>query len=504
MAEISIIGAGIGGLSAGIFLQRSGHNVTIYEQSATSGGNLIGWKRKEHTIDNCIHWLTGTNPLTKTFKLWQQIGAFNKNELYSAEYLYKCELNGQTVALYYDLDRTLDQMLKLSPVDRDEILSFTSAVKKVSILTGTVKSKNGGGDIIGDFINKIYAIPCLIKYYKLDLYELAQKFKHPLLQKFFTDYIDGCFGALALIITASTFCSGNGALPYGGSPKMAKNVTQKFLDLGGKIVYNKKATSVKYNKNKIESLTLSDGEQIKSDYFIFTGDPFIIYNEILNKKMPTALLKRYKNLKFQRFSAIHTAFSVDVTDLPFKGTYITTTPKKYANLINETRIKLKEYSYEPSFAPNGKTVIQTITFCNQGLARYYINLAKNKPQYNALKNKYSQAVKECIEQIFPTLKGKISLLDCWTPYTYYRYTGAKLGEFMSFTLPPKTLPKDLSNKVLGVKNAVIASQWLTVPGGLPNALNMGYKAFKTITLKERLKNIFALNGIKTAKSKVTN
>ena len=121
-----------------------------------------------------------------------------------------------------------------------------------------------------------------------------------------------------------------------------------------------------------------------------------------------------------------------------------------------------------------------------------------------MKDKYSQAVKECIEQIFPTLKCKISLLDCWTPYTYYRYTGAKLGEFMSFTLPPKTLPKDLSNKVLGVKNAVIASQWLTVPGGLPNALNMGYKAFKTITLKERLKNIFALNGIKTAKSKVTN
>ena len=56
---------------------------------------------------------------------------------------------------------------------------------------------------------------------------------------------------------------------------------------------------------------------------------------------------------------------------------------------------------------------------------------------------------------------------------------------MSFTLPEKFIPITLKNTVKGVKNAVIASQWLTVPGGLPNALNVGINACNTVI---KLKN----------------
>ena len=75
LAKIIIIGAGVSGLSAGIYAQMHGHNATIYERHFKAGGNLTGWDRCGYHIDNCIHWLTGTNPVTKLYKTWESLGA---------------------------------------------------------------------------------------------------------------------------------------------------------------------------------------------------------------------------------------------------------------------------------------------------------------------------------------------------------------------------------------------------------------------------------------------
>ena len=70
LAKIIIIGAGVSGLSAGIYAQMNGHNATIYERHFKAGGNLTGWDRCGYHIDNCIHWLTGTNPATELYRTW--------------------------------------------------------------------------------------------------------------------------------------------------------------------------------------------------------------------------------------------------------------------------------------------------------------------------------------------------------------------------------------------------------------------------------------------------
>ena len=57
--KVAIIGGGVAGLTAGIYLQKDGFNVEIFEKCGVVGGNLTGWKRNGYQIDNCIHWLTG-------------------------------------------------------------------------------------------------------------------------------------------------------------------------------------------------------------------------------------------------------------------------------------------------------------------------------------------------------------------------------------------------------------------------------------------------------------
>ena len=81
MAKILIIGGGVAGLSAGIYAQMNGHQATICERQKNTGGNLTGWQRGEYHIDNCIHWLTGTNPATDTYKIWKDLGALGNVDI---------------------------------------------------------------------------------------------------------------------------------------------------------------------------------------------------------------------------------------------------------------------------------------------------------------------------------------------------------------------------------------------------------------------------------------
>ena len=75
--KIAIIGGGVAGLSAGIYGQRAGYETTIYEKNSVLGGSLSGWYRNGYAIDNCLHWLTGTEEDTPTNLLWKDLGVLN-------------------------------------------------------------------------------------------------------------------------------------------------------------------------------------------------------------------------------------------------------------------------------------------------------------------------------------------------------------------------------------------------------------------------------------------
>ena len=131
MAKIVIIGGGVAGLSAGIYAQRQGHQAIVCEQHTTAGGNLTGWQRGDYHIDNCIHWLTGTNPATDTYKLWVELGVLGGDvEIYQGESLYTCEYDGQQLSLWKDLDRLRRELLKISPEDEEETEEDSTEIDK--------------------------------------------------------------------------------------------------------------------------------------------------------------------------------------------------------------------------------------------------------------------------------------------------------------------------------------------------------------------------------------
>lgn len=473
MANVVIIGAGVSGLAAGIYAQMRGHNAIICEKHFRSGGNLTGWQRGEYHIDNCIHWLTGTNKKSATYNTWVELGALGDGiEVYQGESLYTCALGRDSVSLYRDIEKLRNEMLRISPKDRKETERFIRAIKTVMELS------------CGEGVKRYLSAPTLLYYNNLSTGELSRRFKHPLLREFFVSIMGEYFGAIALIFVFATYCSGNGGLPRGGSVGMAERMTARFMSLGGVLYLNREAVKIEIDGKRATKVLFSDGSSLEGDYFVLTPDPKVIFGNLLDRKMPAALQKQYESEEMHRFSSIHAAFACDVEKTPFSGDYIFRIPREKRVNYGYDHIVLREFAHEPTFAPSGKSIIQTMIFCDETTAKKYIDLHKDSEKYKAKKKEIAVQITEMIENEFESLKGKLECIDVWTPATYKRYTGAEVGSYMSFILPKGKLPTRISPKIKGVENVLLATQWQNAPGGLPTAAGCGKRAVDEIVRLE--------------------
>ena len=485
MAKILIIGGGVAGLSAGIYAQRLGHQATVCEKHFIAGGNLCGWDRGDYHIDNCIHWLTGTNPVTKTYKMWEELGALGGVEIFQGESLFTCKYEGKRLALYKDIEKMQDEMLAVSSEDEKEIRSFIKAIRVLQGFCGIGGKKH---DEKISFFQAITGIPVLMKYYRLTTGELSERFSHPLLKFFFKAFWGDDFSSLALIFVCAHFCGENGGIPAGSSCAMAERMTERFRSLGGKLLLKKEAVSIHHENGKATEVAFTDGTSLQADYIVLTADPASVFGKMTEISMPKQLKKFYQNSKFQRFSSYQCAISCTLSELPFEGDIIFEIPKEYQELLCTDRLIVREFAHEKTFSPDGKNILQTMTFVFEEKAKEFIRLRETEREaYLRKKKEMQEVLLKLIEDQFPQMKGTLQCIDLWTPATYHRFTGSEMGSFMSFALPSKALPLRVGNRVNGLSNVILATQWQQAPGGLPIAAETGKIAAQTIDKEEKSK-----------------
>lgn len=482
MTEIIIIGGGVAGLSAGIYAQLNGFKATICEKHNIAGGNLTGWQRGKFHIDNCIHWLTGTNPNSNHYKMWKDLNVLGNTKIYQPKTLYTYEEKGIRISLDKDLAQTQQDMLTIAPEDKKEIFAFFKAIKMVQGIMGIAGDKH---DKKSDLFQKLISFPTLYKYYRMSTGDLAKLFKNRILQGFITSMLGTEFAAIALLIVFATFGGENGGIPYGSSVAMAERMTNRFLSLGGTLHLKKEAIKITNPTTNKQIVEFSDGSTISGDYVIIATELPHAFEKLLNLPLPKQFLSQLNNPKMLRFSSYQCAFSCKEEKLPFSGDFIFKLTKELQKKLKTENLILREFSHEASFAPKGYNVIQTLTFCKEEDCINFINLRKKPQKYAIKKAEIAAAIQSAIEKKFPQLAGKLECIDVWTPATYNRYTNAETGAYMGFLFPPKTRPKQLNNTVKQRPNVILASQWLHAPGGLPIAASVGKNAVTRILEYER-------------------
>ena len=164
-------------------------------------------------------------------------------------------------------------MIKLSAIDKDEIVKFINTV------TSMKKFQQEENFTTKIFNKPVSFLKAYFIYRHLSLIDLSDKFKHPLLKKVFTDFLPKDYNALALIYSYATFASGNGKVYTKGSKAFANNILDKYIKMGGFIHFNSELTKINIIDNKVANVVINDSEIAVADEYIYTSDLYTLYNK---------------------------------------------------------------------------------------------------------------------------------------------------------------------------------------------------------------------------------
>lgn len=492
MKKAVIIGGGISGLTAGIYLQKAGFETEIYEKNAVAGGQCTGWKREGYFIDNCVHWLTGTREGSGLNQLWKEVGVLGENvELYEKEKFFSAELNGETITFWRDKEKTRKELLDLSPEDSEEINQLIDAVKLAESMTVPV-------DKPFDMMNPVEFMKMGISmadmgkvmklYSRMDIRELAGRFRHPLIRAAITDYMPPGYQAYAFLVSYATVTGGNGDIPRGGSLQMAMRMAQRYQELGGVLHTGVEVKKILVNRKYAEGILLPGGKKVPADYVVCACDTNHTFAKLLDASyMPKRLKQIYEERElYPVVSGFHVAFGIEGSFDEVKETSMYSCRPVTIGVSRAERMSINNYFYEPEFAPQGNSIVQSMFVQTEKDYEYWAKLYKDKDAYNKKKSELAEEIKQRLLERFPQLKGRVQILDVWTPATYHRYCNAWNGAYMSFIITRNAKNRTVPGKIKGLSNVVIASQWLMGPGGLPTAASMGKFAAQRIMKKEKM------------------
>lgn len=484
---ICIIGGGVAGLAAGIYAQKNGFDSVIYEQHTVAGGQCTSWHRKGYLIDNCVHWLTGTNPEKDIYKVWCDVGVLGPNiEIIQPTSFMQVEMNEQTLNLWQDVERLHTDLLALSPEDAPATEEFIQVLKTYGdvMFVALKPSEQLNLCDIWRLLRQMRKLAAVHKKYsKLSIPEYAGRFRHPLIRKFLTAYMPKSYNAASMFYVYATFVSGNGALPRGGSLGMIERMQHQYEQLGGTVRTRCKAVKIEVNKRQATAVRMADNGCIVSDFVICTCDPSVLFNQLLDRSYIDKFFSEHytRHDRHPLYSSVNLYYGVEhpIVGMP-ESIFFETEPYPIANKQANV-IFMKNFDYEPTFAPTGKSLLQVLLMQYEEDFEYWRALYENDlPRYKAEKARLATDIMQRIEQRFPEVAEQMETLEVVTPMSYHRLCGAYKGAYMSFIITPGIKKMSHSGRLLSVKNLYLAGQWLQPPGGLPNALVTGRFAIQRL------------------------
>lgn len=490
--RIVIIGGGVAGLTAGIYAKKAGFDAVIYEKNPVAGGECTGWDRDGYHIDNCIHWLMGTSGDTALHRIWETTGAIDGVEIVHNDSMYTSELQGERVTLWQDIDRTERELLALSPADADEI-------KKLMTLCRLSKTVEIPAEQPMDFYSLIEMLKFTasmkntMRVFKacknMDTQDLMNRFKHPLIRCMISDFCTKDSLASSFPMAYGNFVGGDGGVPKGGSMALALRMQARFISLGGEIHTGVSAEKLILDGQKAVRLRLSTGEEAQGDYFLCACDPDFTFRHLLDKSFMDPLLAEVyaKPADYPIYGMLQAAYAVDSPVDVMQGEHILDCGSLCEFPWLGDRLTVKTYGYEPDFAPSGKQIVQFLWGLDQSAFPYWEALYQDKALYQKKKEELAAKAQGLIEERFPAYKGKMRLLDVWTPMTYRRWCNAYKGYNQAYTITKRSRENAyVPAAIKGLDNVLLSGQWLAAPGGLPGAAIQGKFSVQRICKKENL------------------
>ncbi|TVQ22084.1 MAG: NAD(P)/FAD-dependent oxidoreductase [Spirochaetaceae bacterium] len=513
MQRVTIVGAGVAGLSAGIYAARNGFQTTIIEQHRVPGGLCTGWNRtirgNRYTVEGCMHYVLG---LTKgAFRtMWDELGIDRNVEPVTELFTIgrapqRRTIHGRTagprrrgdesISVCADAREIGRRMLDRSPADRRAIERL---VRDIELFAGYDLPVDTPAEIapfrrITTLVSRLGAAygAFLARFAATRLTSTrsyARRFRDPLLRWCVArmgGYPD--YPAAWTLFVLSRFHRGEAGFPHGGSLGLGYDMEEQFLRLGGTIRYGAAVRGLESQKGRVTGVVLADGSVVNSDAVICAGDLAtatrwaaeagigVGAQQRMVRRLSPATAVAQVSLAVRRVAS--PAEPVEPTRHRSRVIYPSGSDGGALCGPQVSRIVLRDYGADPIAAPDGSNLI-TCQF-ETDFARWS-DLGRKSSRYRTAKEALAERAVDLVRAVWPDLIGPTTVVDVSTPLTTERYTANTGGSVQGFRPDRRGFAYAAQYRARHGSGLYFAGHWLCPGGGIHRAAQSGRYAVRLL------------------------
>ncbi|MEW5725652.1 MAG: NAD(P)/FAD-dependent oxidoreductase [Thermodesulfobacteriota bacterium] len=467
--SVIIIGAGLAGLSAGIFAQKNGYKAHIFEHAAQPGGVSATWQRQGFTIDGGAHFYMGWRPGKSIHGLYRELGVwqadkFQELDLYAR---FQDSASGRQVTVTKDLDRLAADLKALSPADAgfiDDLLTGARVFRDLDLSASLARPAEMIGTL--DNLKMMITGRKALKYWFGRYAQPMERAVRGLASPFLCEVLQNLFLPSAPVVFVQMIlgmlAGGNLALRLDGSAGFARALEDSFTGLGGRVTYQATVEEILVENGRAAGVRLEDGKEHRAGRVISAGDGHSTLYKLLGGRYvgPRHREAHEKWPLFKPILMVNYGVAREFREEPWLAIFKPTRPIT-AGHWDSAWCSVRLFNYLPGHAPAGRTVVQVMA---DTAWRPWRDLRDDLKAYKAEKALVAEQVLGALEELWPGIGGLVEMTDVATPYTYWRYTFNRDGAFEGFAVTAQSLRAALPRTLPGLKDFYMAGQW-TIPGG---------------------------------------
>ena len=431
-----VIGSGFGGLAAAIRLQARGYDATVLEMRDKPGGRAYVFEDRGFTYD------AGPTILTAPFLIDELFALAGKR---TEEYVrivpvtpfYRIVFpDGRAFDYTGDEAEIIAQIRKFNPDDVPGYLEFVGKSRAIFERAFVDLADKP----FSSFADMVRVAPDLIRLRSHEsVFRLVSRYvKDPLLQQVFSFH--------PLLVGGNPFQSSSiyAMIHYlerkwgvhfamGGTGALVKGLLRLFTEMGGKVRLNARVSQLLVENSTARGVRLDSGEELRADVVVSNADVANFYK----KAVPAAARKKWTDQRLERMRYSMSLFLIyfgtnrTYPDLAHHTIVLTERYRELLEDIFQKKILADDFSLylhaptrtDPSLAPPG---------CECFYVRSPVPNLDGKVDWNAVKERYADAILASLEKLCPDLRRHIVSKLIWTPLDFETQLDAHLGSAFQF------------------------------------------------------------------------
>lgn len=487
--DVIIIGAGIGGLSAGLHLADRGYKTLILESHITPGGLCTSYERRGFTFDTCIHYLVGCGEDGVIRHPLQRFNLLQEMKLKRLERFATVRTPDSEFTAGDDFNEFERFLCRLCPADEKKLMGFFKQVRSLPkmVMPSPEDRRRHLLKSLGMLLSYWPMLPLNWRYGKLTYEMYLQRFQdgekiRPYLEAFADDH-----SVLVNFYMYSWLYRKDLWAPQITSLEFSRAFASRFAAMGGEIRYRSKVAKVLVRDGKATGVRLEDGEEISARAVVSNADGYQTLFGLLGRELVLPALGQFYDTAplFGSVLLISLGLGTKITtgDAPANVAVEWVMPGPASNRLDNLQTAPLTYKidslYNTAVAPEGKSVILVEAGADYG---EWESLRQNPERYKEAKQKVQEIAISRAEKFFPQIKGRVEVADVATPVTFERYTSNREGSIMGWKPTPELMRRmSLPMRPTGLPNFFMVGQWTSVGGGIPPSIMGGEKVAGMVT-----------------------